>query len=227
MLKRAPQNLLRKGLNSNRLCLRQFAIKTQVVPNMGDSITEGTVVEWSKKVGEAVNADDIVALIESAKIVVEVRAETAGVITEHHVNIEDDVEVGAKLFTLDTEGTASFASEPIAAKPKEASPSPPASSPPPPKPASSPPVATAASSHGRTPMIEFRYGKRDPPKRAATAASSIHPDFMGTDDYFSVPLPSRFERKIFSEEEIDATLSGGAFLVDNGLTQSISKRLEL
>jgi len=231
MLKRAPQTFLRKGVQPTRLSLqRRFAVMTQVVPLIGDSITEGTVIEWNKQVGEAVKVDDIVARIETDKVVVEIRAEGAGVITAHHAELEGTVEVGAKLFTLDTDGTASVSSD-AAATPTPSAPTPTPKSTPAPAAASSkpqpkPPVASAAPI-GRHPMIQFRYGKRDPPPRVATAASSISPAFVGPDEYFSVSLPSRFERKVFSEEEIDATLSGGAWLVDQGFTQTISKRLDL
>jgi len=228
MFKRAPQTIIRKSVQPSRLSLpRRFVAKVQNVPSMGDSITEGTVVEWSKKVGEAVKVDDIVALIETDKILVEVRAEEAGVITQQHAELEGTVEVGAKLYTLDTDGTASVSSEQAQSQPAAASSK--QETAPPPKPASAPakppPIATAAPI-GRTPMIQFRHGKRDPPK-PATAASSIAPDFVGTDAFFSVQLPSRFERKAFSDEEIEATLSGGAWLVDKGVTQTISKRLDL
>jgi len=275
MFKRAPQTIIRKSVQPNRLSLhRRFVAKVQNVPSMGDSITEGTVVEWSKKeptllqrlrssylsivnrmryawsgepiphaqsvvtntpddssnsieVGEAVKVDDIVVLIETDKILVEVRAEEAGVITQQHAEIEGTVEVGAKLYTLDTDGTASVSSEPVQSQPAAAPPK--QETAPPPKPASAPakpaPIATAAPI-GRTPMIQFRHGKRAPPK-PATAGSSISPDFLGPDAFFSVELPSRFQRKAFSEEEIEATLSGGAWLVDKGVTQTISKRLDL
>lgn len=41
---------------------------TVKVPTMGDAITEGTVVEWVKSVGDPVAVDDVVALVETDKV---------------------------------------------------------------------------------------------------------------------------------------------------------------
>lgn len=49
---------------------------------MGDSITEGSIVEWTVQVGQAVQPDDVVALIETDKVTVEIKATTSGVITQ-------------------------------------------------------------------------------------------------------------------------------------------------
>lgn len=45
---------------------------------MGDSITEGTVFEYNKSVGDYVALDDIIAMIETDKVKVEIRASVAG-----------------------------------------------------------------------------------------------------------------------------------------------------
>mmetsp|Transcript_17536 Transcript_17536/g.27311 ORF Transcript_17536/g.27311 Transcript_17536/m.27311 type:complete len:239 (-) Transcript_17536:100-816(-) len=73
------------------------------VPTMGDSITEGTIVEWSKGVGEAVGVDDVVALVETDKVTVEIKAETQGIILERFGAVDDTVEVGAPLYAIDTD----------------------------------------------------------------------------------------------------------------------------
>lgn len=52
------------------------------VPTMGDSITEGTIVEWTAQVGQAVKEGDVVALIETDKVTVDIKAEIDGVLTE-------------------------------------------------------------------------------------------------------------------------------------------------
>lgn len=45
-----------------------FANKTFNVPNMGDSITEGTVFELLKKQGDFVEMDEVIALVETDKV---------------------------------------------------------------------------------------------------------------------------------------------------------------
>merc|ERR1719204_2263005 len=108
---RGSRNILRHGSriqqNLSGSCgLRSFVVKVQSVPGLGDSITEGVGVEWSKNIGEYAAVDDVVAIIETDKVSVEIRAEEAGLITEHFCAIEDTVEVGAKLFSVDTDAAA-------------------------------------------------------------------------------------------------------------------------
>merc|ERR1719233_2398989 len=76
------------------------------VPNMGDSISEGTIVELCFKSGDYVNVDDIVAIIETDKVSIDVRASTAGVVEDYHCGVDDTVEVGAKLVAISCEGQA-------------------------------------------------------------------------------------------------------------------------
>ncbi|OQS06827.1 dihydrolipoamide succinyltransferase, partial [Thraustotheca clavata] len=68
------------------------------VPSMGDSISEGTVVEWVKTVGDRVEADDVVVVLETDKVSVDVRSPQAGVIAEHLAQVDATVLVGAPLF---------------------------------------------------------------------------------------------------------------------------------
>jgi 2-oxoglutarate dehydrogenase E2 component (dihydrolipoamide succinyltransferase) len=71
-----------------------------MVPNMGDSITEGSILEWLKNEGDYVAVDDIIAVIETDKVAVDVRADTAGTVTKLHAEVDDVVEVGAQLVDL-------------------------------------------------------------------------------------------------------------------------------
>merc|ERR1719320_1971371 len=96
------------------------------VPNMGDSISEGTIVELCFKNGDYVSVDDIVAIIETDKVSIDVRASSAGVIEEYHCGLDDTVEVGAKLVTINSDGKplAGGAAKAEAASPPAAAPSP-------------------------------------------------------------------------------------------------------
>merc|ERR550517_270173 len=76
------------------------------VPNMGDSISEGTIVELSYQKGDYVNVDDVVAIIETDKVSIDVRASSAGVIDGYHCAVDDTVEVGAKLVSINPDGEA-------------------------------------------------------------------------------------------------------------------------
>ena len=59
-----------------------MAIVEVKVPQLSESIAEATMLTWKKKVGEAVAVDEILIEIETDKVVLEVPAPSAGVITE-------------------------------------------------------------------------------------------------------------------------------------------------
>ncbi len=71
---------------------------------MGDSITEGTVVDIPVAVGSSVQMDQVVAILETDKVSVEVRAPVAGVLVEFLAKLDDVVLVGTPLFRIDTSG---------------------------------------------------------------------------------------------------------------------------
>ena len=76
------------------------------VPILGESIVEGTLARWHKKVGEAINAGEIIADLETDKVNIEVSASAAGVITALHKNEGDNVAVGELIASIDTAATA-------------------------------------------------------------------------------------------------------------------------
>ncbi|KAH8046577.1 dihydrolipoyllysine-residue succinyltransferase [Aureococcus anophagefferens] len=90
------------ALAPRAVAARCFSVEDVPVPSMGDSITEGTVAEWSVEVGDTVAVDDIVVMIETDKVSVEVRAPVSGAVTELLAELDDVVEVGAPLFKIDT-----------------------------------------------------------------------------------------------------------------------------
>lgn len=121
-----------------------------VVPTIAESISSGKVVNWTKKVGDAVAEDEVICQIESDKLNVDVRAPTNGVITTINFKDGDDVEVGAVLSVM-KEGPApaggaakpAAAATPAAPKPA-AAPAQPAAAAPPSAPRPSKPFAIPA-----------------------------------------------------------------------------------
>ncbi|KAJ1984238.1 2-oxoglutarate dehydrogenase complex E2 component [Dimargaris verticillata] len=95
---------------------RFYADKVVQVPQMAESITEGTLKQWVKQVGEFVKQDDEVATIETDKIDVPVNAPASGVIKEHLAAEEDTVAVGADLFRLELTDTPPEGSEQLTSK---------------------------------------------------------------------------------------------------------------
>src|SRR5437763_8092904 len=86
-----------------------MAVNTTVqvtMPQMGDSVTEGTILEWHKQEGDAVAADETIVEISTDKVDAEVPAPAAGKITKIHAAEGDTVEVGAVLAEITTNGAA-------------------------------------------------------------------------------------------------------------------------
>jgi len=76
------------------------------VPTMGDSITEGTVVDIPSPVGTHLGIDDVVIVLETDKVSVDVRTDVAGIITTIAAELDDVVEVGSPLYSIDTDAGA-------------------------------------------------------------------------------------------------------------------------
>jgi pyruvate dehydrogenase E2 component (dihydrolipoamide acetyltransferase) len=92
-----------------------------LMPQMGESIAEGTIVRWIKKVGEAVDRDEPLFEISTDKVDAEIPAPAAGVLTEIKVKEGETVAVNSVVATI---GSASEATE---AEPAAAAAAPPSS----------------------------------------------------------------------------------------------------
>ena len=90
------------------------------VPVFAESVTEGTLVAWYKKVGEAVARDEVLVDIETDKVVLEVPAPQAGVLVEIIVQDGATVESQQLLAKIDTAAQASAEVPVVAAAPAEA-----------------------------------------------------------------------------------------------------------
>ncbi|KAJ5726482.1 Dihydrolipoamide succinyltransferase [Penicillium malachiteum] len=107
--------------------IRTYADKVVQVPQMAESITEGTLKQFSKQVGDFVERDEEIATIETDKIDVSVNAPESGIIKEFLVAEEDTVTVGQDLVKMELsdapaggkEAAPEKAAEPAAEKPKE------------------------------------------------------------------------------------------------------------
>ncbi|KAI9798553.1 MAG: 2-oxoglutarate dehydrogenase complex E2 component [Piccolia ochrophora] len=83
---------------------RSYADKVVKVPEMAESITEGTLKQWSKQIGDFVERDEEIATIETDKIDVAVNAPEAGTIQEFLVKEEDTVTVGQDIVKMELGG---------------------------------------------------------------------------------------------------------------------------
>ena len=136
-----------------------------VMPQMGESVSEGTVLEWHKDAGDSVSEDETVVEISTDKVDAEVPAPTAGTITEVLAAAGDTVEVGQVLARMTTANGA----PPKAAAATEADgpPTPDARRPTPPPAATAP---TPRRSPAAWPRPRASTSRRSP-ARARAAAS--------------------------------------------------------
>ena len=95
-----------------------------MVPALGESVSEATVLKWFKNVGEAVEVDEPLVELETDKVTVEVPAPSAGFLTEIAASDGAEVAVGALLGTLDESATASATPAPQAEVPAAPEPEP-------------------------------------------------------------------------------------------------------
>ena len=87
------------------------------VPQLSESVAEATMLQWKKKVGDAIAVDEILIEIETDKVVLEVPAPSAGVLTELLVLDGGTVGSGQVIARIDTEGKARAAAPVAAAAP--------------------------------------------------------------------------------------------------------------
>ncbi len=77
-----------------------------IMPKMGDAMTEGKVVRWYKKAGEAVKKGEPVIEIETDKVNLDLEAESDGTLGDHQAEEGQTVPVGGLLATIDGSGAA-------------------------------------------------------------------------------------------------------------------------
>ncbi len=77
-----------------------------VMPQMGESVMEGTVIEWSKKVGDTVELDETLLEIATDKVDSEVPSPEAGILVEILVEEGDTIEVGKAIAIIEIDAAA-------------------------------------------------------------------------------------------------------------------------
>ena len=110
------------------------------MPALGESVTEGTVTQWLKNVGDTVEVDEPLLEVSTDKVDTEIPSPVAGVLTKILVDEDDTVEIGAEIAVIGGEGESADApAEPAAeAEPEQA-----AEPEPEPEPATEEPTAEA------------------------------------------------------------------------------------
>lgn len=90
--------------------MSKFEIK---MPKLGESITEGTIVSWSVKVGDMIQEDDVLFEVNTAKVSAEIPSPVAGKVVEILYKEGDTVAVGTVVAMIDLDGEESSGTEPV------------------------------------------------------------------------------------------------------------------
>jgi 2-oxoglutarate dehydrogenase E2 component (dihydrolipoamide succinyltransferase) len=115
------------------------------MPQLGETVTEGTIIKWLKNVGDAVAHDEPLFEVSTDKVDSEVPSSAEGVITEILVPEGATVDIGTKLAVIGEAGASPAPAAAPAPKPEPVAEQAPAAASPPPPPASPAPVAGEAA----------------------------------------------------------------------------------
>jgi 2-oxoglutarate dehydrogenase E2 component (dihydrolipoamide succinyltransferase) len=183
------------------------------MPQLGETVTEGTITKWFKAVGDTVARDEPLFEVSTDKVDSEVPSPAGGVLTAILVEEGDTVDVGVALAVIDGDGAA-HGSAPVAAPTPEAAPAPaaaaesaPAATPTPPAaPLSPAPAAAAPLSALPDEPVPSAAPPVVPPASTAPAASSLPTVPAGADQ---ARVLSPVVRKLLADHAIDpATIRG-------------------
>jgi 2-oxoglutarate dehydrogenase E2 component (dihydrolipoamide succinyltransferase) len=173
-----------------------------IMPQMGESIAEGTLSRWIKKAGEAVKRDEPIFEISTDKVDAEIPAPAAGVLAEILGHEGETVAVQTVVARIETEAGAVAAVPPPAAAPPATAPAPTAASAPAPSPA---PARAPAAPAPAAPV----------PARPAPAPAAAAPAGNGATDSAEERLRRRstpLVRKMAAEHNLDLSAIPGTGL---------------
>ena len=163
-----------------------------VMPQMGESIFEGTITKWLKKPGDKVERDEPLFEISTDKVDAEIPSPTAGVLKEIKIPEGQTVPIQTIVAVIDGAGAAS-APAPVPA---------PAATKPAPVPAAQPPAPAPAKPSGPPPAPAAAPAASAPSSAQVAAPASG----MGTERIHSSPLV----RRMAKEHGIDLTALEGS-----------------
>ena len=87
------------------------------MPALGESVTEGTVTRWLKKVGDAIAADEALLEVSTDKVDTEIPSPVSGTVLSIDVPVDSTVAVGARLASIGVSGTTAPAAKPTPVAP--------------------------------------------------------------------------------------------------------------
>ena len=172
-----------------------------VMPQMGESIAEGTIVKWLKKIGEKVERDEPLLEISTDKVDAEIPSPSSGTLTEIIAQEGQTVGVNTVVARIGADGEAAGASTP-----------PPAAAPPP-KPVAEAPKAEPAPAPEPPAQVDTQRPETRvdaPPAQAAAATEQNDDENVASLDERRRTKSSPLVRKIAQENNVDISKLQGS-----------------
>ncbi|ORW73311.1 2-oxoglutarate dehydrogenase, E2 component, dihydrolipoamide succinyltransferase, partial [Mycobacterium sherrisii] len=167
-----------------------------LMPELGESVTEGTVTRWLKKVGDSVQVDEALVEVSTDKVDTEIPSPVAGVLLSITADEDATVPVGGELARIGSASAAPAAAEPSPApkEPEEPEPSP---EPKEPEPSPAPEREPAPQTRAAAPAAP----KPEPAPAPAPKPAAAQPAPAAQGD--GTPYVTPLVRKLASEHNID------------------------
>src|SRR5215212_5691217 len=177
-----------------------------VMPQMGESIAEGTITKWLKQVGDQVARDEPLFEISTDKVDAEIPSPAAGTLTEVRFKEGETVEVNTVVAVLDGNQSSAAVAPPTTAKPIEEKPAPPASPPSP-----TPPQQTITPAPAPTPTPPPPVEAKPAPTQPADTTSEQDGNIASAEELRRTKS-SPLVRKIAQEHNVDISKLEGTGL---------------
>ncbi len=158
-----------------------------VMPKMGESIMEGTVIEWSKSVGDTIEQDETLLEIATDKVDSEVPSPASGVLVEILAEVNDTVEVGNVIAIIETDASAAASAPKTETKSEE------------------PAEKTTAEEPAKEEPV-----KEEPKAEEAPASEESSSDDSGDGRFYSPLVRSIAKEEGLSMSELDSIEGSGA-----------------
>lgn len=188
-----------------------------IMPQMGESIAEGTLSRWLKKSGDAVKRDEPIFEISTDKVDAEIPAPNAGVLAEILVQEGETVAVGTVVARLETDTSVAATSPPAPA---------PAASPAPPARSAEPAAKAAPAAPARPAPSRPAAPERSTPVRPAAAATGAADAAVETMEERLRRKSTPLVRKIAAEHDLDISRIQGSGLAGRVTKNDVLQYLE-
>ncbi|MGV3547689.1 MAG: dihydrolipoamide acetyltransferase family protein, partial [Pedobacter sp.] len=153
-----------------------------LLPKMGESVAEATIIKWTKQPGDSIDLDDTILEIATDKVDSEVPSPVAGKLVKHLFAADEVVQVGAVIAIIETEGGASETTAPQ--------------------------VEAPATEVVAEPVAETIPGISQLPTEHKSAPTNV--DFKSSDRFYSPLVKNIAKEEGISVEELDGIKGSGA-----------------